>query len=54
MLALNGRESDVDAFAFFLAEKLGKTLAEIEDMYHAEYVAWQAYVKVNNVLKGVG
>jgi hypothetical protein len=54
MLALNGRESDIDAFAFTLAKELGKTVAEIEDMSHAEYVGWQAYYKVQGALKGVG
>lgn len=45
MLSLNGRESDVDGFAFFLGEKLGKSVTEILDLPHDEYVAWQAYYK---------
>lgn len=37
-------ESDPDAeFAFFLAEKLGKLVVEIDEMPHAEYVKWVVY-----------
>lgn len=43
MLALCGRASEVDVFPFFLAEKLGKTLSEIEGLSHAETVRWAAY-----------
>jgi hypothetical protein len=45
-MASVGEESDVDVFAFFLADRLGKTLAELDDMPHAEYVAWSSYHKV--------
>ena len=41
-----GQPSDVDLFAFFLADRLGKTLGELDDMPHSEYVAWSAYHKV--------
>ena len=41
-----GEESDVDMFAFYLADRLGKTLDELDDMPHAEYVAWSSYHKV--------
>lgn len=54
MLAMNGRESDIDAFRFVLAEKLGRTVAEIDDMGHDEYVGWQAYFKVKNALGAMG
>lgn len=30
-------------FEFFLAEQLGKTVAELGEMDHAEYVKWMAY-----------
>jgi hypothetical protein len=40
-----GGES-VDLFAYFLADRLGKTLAEIDDMPHAEYTAWRSFHKV--------
>lgn len=36
----------VDLFAFFLAEKLGKTLADLDDMPAIEYARWQSYYKV--------
>lgn len=41
-----GHDSDVDMFAFFLAEKLGKTLADLDAMPYSEYVAWSSYHKV--------
>lgn len=37
---------DVDLFAYFLAEKLGKTVGEIERIPHAEYMRWRSYYKV--------
>ncbi len=36
----------MDVFAFYLADKLGKTLGELDDMPAAEYVAWSSYHKV--------
>jgi len=37
-------ESDPDAeFAFFLAEKLHRTVAELEEMDNAEYLKWNVY-----------
>lgn len=45
MKALAGAESETDAFAFILAEKLGKTVGELDSMSHMEYVRWQAYVE---------
>lgn len=36
----------VDLFAYFLADKLGKTLAEIDEMPHAEYAGWKSFHKV--------
>lgn len=41
-----GEASDVDLFAYFLAEKLGKTLGELDDMPHSEYLGWSSYHKV--------
>jgi hypothetical protein len=31
-------------FSFVLAEKLGKTVAEIDDMSAAEFVRWNVYL----------
>lgn len=45
-LASVGQESSVDVFAFYLADRLGKTLGELDDMPAAEYVAWSSYHKV--------
>ena len=36
----------VAVFDHFLADRLGRTLAELGDMPHAEYVAWASYHKV--------
>jgi hypothetical protein len=41
-----GQETDVDMFAFYLAERLGKTLGELDDMPMSEYMAWSSYHKV--------
>lgn len=39
-------EGELDVFTFYLADRLGKTISEIEDMPHAEYMAWGSYHKV--------
>ena len=39
---------EVDVFAYFLADRLGKTLAEIEDMPHREYLGWRSFHQVKN------
>lgn len=31
---------------FYLADRLGKTLTELDDMPHSEYTAWASYHKV--------
>lgn len=53
MFALHGRPSDVDVFQFFLAEKLGKTVGELQEMPASEYVQWAAYYKAKNAVEGV-
>ncbi len=53
MLSLHGRPSTVDGFAFHLAEKLGKTVTELQDMDHAEYAAWNAYFVAKQAIEGV-
>lgn len=45
-MASHGQGSDVDMFAFYLADRLGKTLAELDDMPGSEYLAWSSYHKV--------
>lgn len=34
---------DADEFEFFLAQKLGRTVAELGEMPHDEYVKWNVY-----------
>lgn len=41
-----GVESDLEVFEFYLADRLGKTLGELDDMPHDEFVAWSSYHKV--------
>lgn len=53
MFALHGRPSEVDVFAFHLAEKLGKTVEEIDRMSAVEYLRWQAYYTAKNAIEGV-
>lgn len=48
IFSLNGRESDSDAFLFFLATQLGKTVAELDSLTYVEYVNWVAYFKAKN------
>lgn len=38
----------VDVFSYFLADRLGKTLAELDDMPVAEYTAWLSFHRVRN------
>jgi hypothetical protein len=45
-LALHGQESDVDGFAFFLAEKLRRTVSELGAMSYREYQSWGSYYRV--------
>lgn len=33
----------MDPFDFLLAENLGKTLAELDEMSHREYLSWRAF-----------
>lgn len=44
----------IDVFAYFLADRLGKTLAELDDMPHAEYVGWQSFHRVRNQQEELG
>jgi hypothetical protein len=53
MLGLNGRDSEVDVFAFHLALRLGKTVGELDDMPNAEYVAWQSYFTAKHAVESV-
>lgn len=39
-------EEGPEVFRYFLADRLGKTLAELDDMPHAEYVGWVSFHKV--------
>lgn len=45
-LAAHGQPSDAEVFTFFLCEKLGKTLGDLDAMPAAEYVGWVSYYKV--------
>jgi hypothetical protein len=52
MLSLNGRPSDANAFLFFLATELGKTVGELEaQLSYAEFVQWQAYHTAKNAIE---
>lgn len=37
---------EVDVFAYFLADRLGRTVAELDEMSHAEFLGWQSFHKV--------
>lgn len=51
MFALHDRPSEIDAFRFYLATQLGKTLAEIDLMPHQEYVEWGAYFTARHAIE---
>lgn len=53
MFSLHGKETETDAFLFFLATQLGKTVAELDGMSHGEYVQWQAYFEAKQAIEGV-
>lgn len=52
MLAANGRESDAPWFKYFLGEKLGKTLDEIDNLTYPEFIGWAAYFEVKAAMEG--
>lgn len=39
-------EEEIDVFLYFLADRLGKTIGELDTMPYAEYARWKAYHKV--------
>lgn len=43
MLSMIGQPSEIDHFHFVLAEKLGKSVAEILTLDEVEIVHWRAY-----------
>lgn len=52
LLSMHGRESIVDSFRYTLAEKLGRTVEELEGMSHREYVGWQAFYMARGSMEG--
>lgn len=48
IFSLHGRESDSDAFLFYLGTQLGKTVAELDSLTYVEYVNWIAYFEAKN------
>lgn len=48
---MNGRESDLDHFPFFLARELGQTLEEIGNTPQADIVAWRAYYTAKHAME---
>lgn len=50
MLSLVGEPSDVNAFDFYLALKLGCQVGDLDRMSHAEYVGWQAYLEATTAM----
>lgn len=53
MFSLHGKPSETDAFLFFLATELGKTVAELDGMSYGEYVQWQAYFEAKQAVESV-
>lgn len=44
----------VDVFGYYLADRLGKTLSELDDMPASEYAGWRAFHKVRNQQEELG
>ena len=38
----------MDVFAYFLADRLGRTVQELEDMPASEYIGWASFHKVRH------
>jgi len=53
MLGLHGLPSGVDVFPYQLAERLGKTIGEIEAMPNQELVNWMAYYTAKTAIESV-
>lgn len=53
MLSLVGEPSDIDSFDFYLAEKLGCFVADLDRMSNAEYTAWAAYYEATSAMKNM-
>lgn len=51
MLAFMRQPSEIDADLYFLAYQLRKTVAEIQQIPHTEYVAWLAFFKAKLALE---
>ena len=54
MLGLHNRPCEVpggyDVFVFQLAETLGMTVSQVEQMPYQEYVNWSAYLTAKNAI----
>lgn len=53
MLSLVGEPSDIDSFDFYLAEKLGCFVADLDRMSNAEYQSWAAYYEATSAMKNM-
>lgn len=51
MRAFHDKPSTVNAFDYYLAEKLGMSPSEVRAMDHRDYVELAAYFKVKHVLQ---
>ena len=51
MLAFMRQPSQIDADLYFLAYQLRKTVAEIQELTHQEYVNWLAFFKAKVALE---
>lgn len=53
MLGLNGRPSDLDVFAYYLAHELHMSIGEVEAMPSSEYENWRAYFTARNACENL-
>lgn len=52
-MSVHGRESDVEAFDYFLARELGRFVSDIEAMPYPEYLGWASFFKVKAAREGM-
>lgn len=52
-LSMQGEPSEADGFLFMLAEKLGKSVAEIVQLPAWEIVQWRSYLTVKGALENM-
>lgn len=55
MIGLTGTDTkeqlEFDAFMYFLATQLGKTVEQLDGLSHREYIGWSSYFKAKHAIE---